>query len=116
MNCPGNNWGRGTLRANPVPATGMVNRMRVAMRDWLLTGTPPPPSEWPMMRGPKGERNLVEPTKAAMGFPSGVPGIPDSIFLPENFVFPVFDYDWGPDYDHSEAPACRPTRRRRSRA
>ena len=38
-----------------------------------------------------------------MGFPSGVPGIPDSIFLPENFIFPVFDYDWGPDYDHSEA-------------
>jgi hypothetical protein len=53
--------------------------------------------------GAKHERNLVEATKAAMGFPSGVPGIPDSIFQPENFVFPVFDYDWGPDYDHSEA-------------
>jgi hypothetical protein len=39
----------------------------------------------------------------AMGFPRGVPGIPDSIFLPENFIFPVFDYDWGPLYDHSEA-------------
>ena len=103
VNCPGNNWGRGTLRANPVPATGMVNRMRVALRDWLLTDTPPPPSIWPTMRGPKGERNLVEPTKAAMGFPSGVPGIPDSIFQPANFIFPVFDYDWGPDYDHSEA-------------
>jgi len=86
-----------------VPATGMVNRMRVALRDWLLTDTPPPPSMWPTMRGPKDERNLVEPTKAAMGFPSGIPGIPDSIFKPENFVFPVFDYDWGPDYDHSEA-------------
>ena len=103
VNCPGNNWGKGTLRANPVPANGMVNRMRVALRDWLLTDTPPPPSIWPTMRGPKGERNLVEPTKAAMGFPSGVPGIPDSIFQPANFVFPVFDYDWGPDYDHSEA-------------
>ena len=103
VNCPGNNWGRGMLRANPVPAAGMVNRMRVALRDWLLTDTPPPPSVWPTMRGPKGERNLVEPTKAAMGFPSGVPGIPDAIFQPANFVFPVFDYDWGPDYDHSEA-------------
>ena len=39
----------------------------------------------------------------AMGFPNGIPGIPDSIFLPENFIFPVFDYDWGRDYDHSEA-------------
>ncbi len=57
-----------------------------------------------LMLGPqKWKRNLVEPTKAAMGFPSGVPSIPDSIFLPENFVFPVLDYDWGPDYDHSEA-------------
>jgi hypothetical protein len=103
VNCPGNNWGRGTLRANPVPATGMVNRMRVALRDWLMHDTPPPASQWPTLRGPKGERNLVEPTKAAMGFPSGIPGIPDSIFLPENFVFPVLDYDWGPEYDHSEA-------------
>jgi len=103
VNCPGNNWGRGTLRANPVPATGMVNRMRVALREWLMHDTPPPASQWPTLRGPKGERNLVEPTKAAMGFPSGVPGIPDSIFLPENFIFPVLDYDWGPEYDHSEA-------------
>jgi hypothetical protein len=103
VNCPGNNWGRGTLRANPVPATGMVNRMRIALRDWLMHDTPPPASQWPTLRGPKGERNLVAPTKAAMGFPSGVPGIPDSIFLPENFIFPVLDYDWGPEYDHSEA-------------
>ena len=39
----------------------------------------------------------------AMGFPSGVPGIPDSIFLPENFVFPIFDYDWGPQFDEFNA-------------
>ena len=102
-NCPGNNWGMGTLRANPVPATALVNRMRVALREWVMNDTPPPPSRWPLMLGPNKERNLVEPTKAAMGFPNGVPGIPDSIFLPENFVFPVLDYDWGPDYDHSEA-------------
>ena len=56
------------------------------------------------MRGPKNERTLVEAdARQAMGFPSGVPGIPDSIFLPENFVFPVFDYDWGPEYDHYDA-------------
>ncbi|HSD53496.1 MAG TPA: alpha/beta hydrolase domain-containing protein [Burkholderiales bacterium] len=103
VNCPGNNWGRGTLRANPVPATGLVNRMRVALRDWVMNGTAPPPSVWPRMRGPKGERTLVEATKAAMGFPSGIPGIPDSIFLPENFVFPIFDYDWGPEFDHYNA-------------
>ena len=134
--CPGNNWGVGTLRANPVPATALVNRMRVALRDWVMHGTPPPPSQWPTLKPLKaneGDRHewddeddddegnsrghdegdkhrdakwqalLVEPTKQAMGFPSGVPGIPDSVFAPENFIFPVLDYDWGPDYDHSEA-------------
>ena len=129
VNCPGNNWGRGTLRANPVPATALVNRMRVALREWVMDGTPPPPSQWPTLRpldevvsqghghdddddddrrGRGHEHKhwqplLVEPTKEAMGFPSGVPGIPDSIFPAENFIFPVFDYNWGRDYDHSEA-------------
>ena len=136
VNCPGNNWGRGTLRANPVPATALVNRMRVALREWVMHGTPPPPSQWPTLapledvvnegRGrddddddddrrrrshgaratitnSKWQPLLVNPTKEAMGFPSGVPGIPNSIFLAENFIFPVFDYNWGRDYDHSEA-------------
>jgi alpha/beta hydrolase family protein len=99
VSCPGNNWGKGTLRANPVPATGLVNRVRAALRDWVMHDTPPPPSQWPTLN----DKTLVDPTRAAMGFPSGVPGIPDSIFQPENFVFPVLDYDWGPEYDHSEA-------------
>lgn len=99
VNCPGNNWGRGTLRANPVPATGMVNRVRAGLRAWVMNDTPPPPSVWPRM----SDKNLVEPTMKAMGFPNGIPGIPESIFKPENFVFPVLDYDWGPEYDHSEA-------------
>jgi hypothetical protein len=38
-----------------------------------------------------------------MGFPSGVPGVPSSIFLPENFVNPVLDYDWGPLFNRVEA-------------
>jgi hypothetical protein len=103
VNCPGNNWGRGTLRANPVPANALVSRMRVALRDWVMKGTEPPPSKWPHLAGAKSERTLVEATKSAMGFPSGVPGIPDSLFAPENFVFPIFDYDWGPEYDHYNA-------------
>jgi hypothetical protein len=134
VNCPGNNWGRGTLRANPVPATALVNRMRVALREWVMDGTPPPPSQWPTLapledvvneggrrddddddddddgdkwrhhdKHKKWQPLLVKPTREAMGFPSGVPGIPSSFFLPENFIFPVFDYNWGRDYDHSEA-------------
>jgi hypothetical protein len=103
VNCPGNNWGRGLLRANPVPATALVNRMRAALREWVLNGTEPPPSVWPRMRGPKGERTLVEANQAAMGFPNGIPEIKYSVFRPENFAFPIFDYDFGPDFDHFNA-------------
>ena len=101
--CPGNNWGTGTMPVSPVPATELVNRMRVALRDWVTKGIEPPPSVWPRMRGPKNERALVEPTMQAMGFPHGVPGIPDSIFSADNFVNPVLDYDWGPDFDEFNA-------------
>ncbi|HZW75439.1 MAG TPA: alpha/beta hydrolase domain-containing protein, partial [Caldimonas sp.] len=103
LNCPGNNWGRGTLRANPVPSTALVNRMRLALRDWVTNGTLPPESVWPHLVGPKASRDLVDATKQAMGFPSSVPGIPDTIFAPENFIFPIFDYDWGPQFDEFNA-------------
>ena len=101
--CPGNNYGAPTYLANPVPSTELVNRMEVAMRAWLLNDTQPPPSIWPHLKGAKGERTLVEPTMVSMGFPEGIPGVPDSIFLPENFVFPIFDYDWGPQFDEFNA-------------
>ncbi len=77
--------------------------MRVELRDWVVNGTEPPPSVWPRMRGRKSERTLVEATKESMGFPSNVPGIPDSIFAADNFVFPVLDYDWGLDFDEFNA-------------
>jgi len=129
VGCPGNNWGQGTLRANPVPALGLVNKVRASLRDWVMLDTPPPPSQWPTINPIKQDDGrdhdddddeddghhgkwralLVKPTMKAMGFPKGIPGIPESIFKPENFVFPVFDYDWGPEYDHSEASG-NPTR------
>jgi hypothetical protein len=77
--------------------------MRIALRDWVVHGTEPPPSVWPLMRGANDQRTWVEPTKEAMGFPSGIPGIPDSIFSPDNFVNPVLDYDWGPNFDEFNA-------------
>jgi hypothetical protein len=99
VNCPGNNWGQGLFRANPVPEVQLVNALRVALRNWIMRGTPPPPSRWPTL----AEGTLVDPTPAAMGFPSGIPGIPATIFDPTNFVFPVFDYDWGRSFDDVDA-------------
>jgi len=100
VNCPGNNWGSGTLpRQSPVSEVELVSVLRLAMRNWITNGTPPPPSRYPTLAA----GTLVDSTQAALGFPSGVPGIRDSIFLPENFVNPVFDYDWGPNFNHVDA-------------
>jgi hypothetical protein len=93
-----------------------------------MHNTPPPASQWPTLEPLKKQKDrhdwdddddngrhhhhhghhhwkplLVEPNMRDMGFPKGVPGIPDSIFRRGNFIFPVFDYDWGHQYDHSEA-------------
>jgi Alpha/beta hydrolase domain len=98
VTCPGNNWGQGNFRANPVPEVELVNVLRLSMRYWIMNDTPPPPSRYPTIM----QKTLVAPTKKAMGFPSGVPGVPDSIFAPGNFVNPVFVYDWGRQFDYSD--------------
>jgi hypothetical protein len=64
-NCPGNNWNSGqpaAYRANPVSETEITNVLRLAMRNWITNGTPPPPSRYPTL----ARRNLVDPTQAAM--------------------------------------------------
>ena len=98
-NCPGNNWGQGAYRANPMPEAQLVNVLRLAMRNWLMHGTPPPASVWPKL----SDKTLVDPTFRAMGQPHGIPGIPETIFSASNFVNPVFDYEWGPFFDESDA-------------
>jgi len=65
-----------------------------------MNGTHPPDSRYPTLRGAKNERNLVEATKEAMGFPT-IPGVPPS--APTGLINPVLDYDWGPDFDASNA-------------
>jgi len=112
--CPGNNFGTGTLPANPVPHTQTVNAIRAHFRDWVMNGTLPPPSVWPRLSkaggdGPQSGANtvghapvadLVEASAPAMGFPMNVPGIPAGI--PSDFIMPVLDYDWGPQFDDSD--------------
>jgi hypothetical protein len=100
--CPGNNFGTGVLPANPMPHTQTMNALRVHFRDWVMKGTPPPPSRYPML----ARQTLAEANKAALGFPT-LPGLRSS--LPEaDFIMPVHDYDWGPRFnaqDGSGIPA-----------
>jgi hypothetical protein len=109
-NCPGNNFGTGVLPANPVPHAQVVNALRVHFRNWVMRGTLPPDSVYPTLNGKKGDgvqargRNvpdLVDATKQAMGFPT-IPGLRPTV--PEaGFIMPVLDYDWGPEFDYTDA-------------
>jgi hypothetical protein len=132
--CPGNKWGTGALVGNPVPHTQTVNAIRVHFRDWVMANVTPPPNLYPRLKipspnsgpGNQGEededrgrdndnnrRNLVPPTLAAMGFPTGIPQLRDlAPHAPEAatingadeipFINPVLDYDWGPQFNPSD--------------
>ncbi|MBL8379561.1 MAG: hypothetical protein JNM79_16965 [Burkholderiales bacterium] len=108
--CPGNNFGTGVLPANPVPHTQTVNALRVHFRDWIMKGTVPPPSRYPRL----ADGNLAPAHKAALGFPT-LPGLRPTIPEPD-FIMPVHDYDWGPEFnalDGSGVPSLAPPRIRR---
>ena len=105
--CPGNNFGQGVLPANPVPHTQTVNALRVHFRDWVMKGTEPPASRYPTLA--RGE--LATASKEALGYPR-LPGLRATV--PErDFIMPVHDYDWGPDFnvmDASGVPSLAPPR------
>ena len=92
-NCPGPDFGRGTLAANPVPHTETVNAIREHFRNWVVNDMPPPPSRYPTL----ADGFLVDPTRAAMGFPS-IPGVPGD--APTGMVNPMLHYDWGAGFNH----------------
>ncbi|MEA3193756.1 MAG: hypothetical protein QOD26_2089 [Betaproteobacteria bacterium] len=93
VSCPGNNFGTGILPANPMPHAETVNALRVHFRNWVMKGTPPPPSRYPTLA--KGQ--LAEANKAAIGFPT-LPGLRATAPEP-GFIMPVHDYDWGPQFN-----------------
>lgn len=96
--CPSTGYGVGTFPDNPVPHAQTVSAIRFHFRNWVMNETLPPPSRYPTLRGPG--RHLVEPTKQAMGFPT-IPGVPGS--APTGLINPVLDYDWGPEFNPSDA-------------
>jgi hypothetical protein len=91
--CPGNNFGQALLPANPVPHTQTVNALRVHFRNWVMKGTAPPPSRYPTL----AQGTLAPANKAALGFPT-LPGLRPTLPEPD-FIMPVLDYDWGPDFN-----------------
>jgi hypothetical protein len=94
--CPGNNYGTALLPANPVPHTETVNALRVHFRDWVMRGTAPPPSQWPRL----ADGTLVPAHKAAIGLPT-LPQLRPTVPEPD-FIMPVLDYDWGPDFNAAD--------------
>jgi hypothetical protein len=105
--CSSNNYGQGTFPANPMPQTETVNALRFHFRNWVMHGTLPPDSVYPTL----AKKTLVEPSKAAMGFPD-LPAVlasanPDAPGLdvgggPSRFIQAMMQYDWGPGLDYSE--------------
>jgi hypothetical protein len=111
--CSSTNYGPGTFPSNPMPQTESVNAIRFHFRNWVMHGTLPPDSVYPTL----AKKTLVEPTKAAMGFPD-IPAVlhssnPDAPGLdvdypgggpnrPNKFIQAMMQYDWGPTLDYSE--------------
>jgi hypothetical protein len=111
--CSSTNYGPGTFPSNPLPQTETVNAIRFHFRNWVMHGTLPPDSVYPAL----AKKTLVEPTKAAMGFPD-IPAVlhssnPDAPGLdvdypgggpnrPNKFLQAMMQYDWGPTLDYSE--------------
>ncbi|MDA1185677.1 MAG: alpha/beta hydrolase domain-containing protein [Acidobacteria bacterium] len=92
-NCPGPDFGRAMFAANPVSHDETVNALREHFRNWVMHDTLPPPSSFPTI----ADGFLVDPTKAAMGFPS-IPGVPGD--APTGLVNPMLHYDWGATFNH----------------
>ena len=90
------------LPANPNPSSDTMRALTVALVEWVVKGTPPPPSQYP--RFDRGE--LAAPTQAALHSPI-IPGIP----LPDGIINPMYDYDFGSTFnpmDLSGAIALQP--------
>src|ERR1019366_6492058 len=71
---------------NPNPQRETIRALYVALVDWVVKNTPPPPSAYPNLN----DGTLVAATSAAMGWPA-IPNAPK----PDGVVNPMLDYDYG---------------------
>ncbi len=83
--------GRCVLPSNPNPMAETIRALTRALVDWVVEGTPPPPSRYPRI----ADGTLVAATRAATGFPT-IPGVG---FGDVNVVL---DYDFGTSLNYSD--------------
>ena len=82
-----------SLANNPNPQRETDRALYVALVEWVVRGTPPPPSQYPRV----SDGTLVPATSAAIGWPA-IPGAPK----PDGVVNPVLQYDFGPDFRYTD--------------
>jgi hypothetical protein len=78
---------------NPNPERETDRALYVALVDWVVHDTLPPPSVYPRV----SDHTLVRASSSAMGWPS-IPNAPG----PDGVVNPVLDYDYGPLFRYND--------------
>ncbi len=81
------------LAANPNPQSDFNRALYVAQREWVMKGTPPPPSAYPRVT----DGTLVPANSAALGWPN-IPNTPK----PDGVMNSVLDYDYGPNFRYAD--------------
>ena len=95
--CPGNNSGLSVLPGNPLPHNETYRALIVHFRNWVMKGTPPPPSRYPTLRDKSSSRRR-KPRWAFPRFQVLRPTAPEP-----GLINPLLDYDWGPQFDPVDA-------------
>jgi len=81
------------LADNPNPERETDRALYVALVEWVVNDTLPPPSAYPRLT----DGTLVAPTSSAMGWPN-IPGAPK----PDGVMAPLFDYDYGSSFRYND--------------
>jgi Alpha/beta hydrolase domain len=82
-----------SMAGNPNPERETDRALYVALVDWVVKNTPPPPSVYPRI----GDGTLVPANSAAIGWPH-IPNAPK----PDGVINPVLDYDYGPEFRYND--------------
>ncbi len=79
------------MASNPNPNTEFFRAIYVALTEWVVNGTPPPPSAYPRV----SNGTLVPANDTALGYPK-IPGLPTA----NGVMNSMLDYDYGPRFNY----------------